>query len=351
MNGIAVPLLVAAALVITGCIAVRDGIVPIEARHALSAEAFSVALIGDIPYSDRQIELLDHLITAINADPSVRFVMHAGDIKGRAPCDDQLFVERFDQFQKFQKPFIYTPGDNDWTDCHREGNGRYHPLERLAFLRRVFFRNPSQSTGGWPIPVRSQGTVPGFESFIENILFVEGRVVFATVHVVGSNNGLVPWVGLDPSDSFDRPRRDRIEEFRAREDAAIHWLEEIFRVAETMDSPGVLILIQANPRFEVHRDREGRTGFNRFLDTLRDLTVGYGKPVLLAHGDWHYLRIDKPMHKITQAGEREPIQSLIRIQIPGSPHVRWLKIAVDPQSPEVFLLVEPFVRKQDSLPW
>jgi hypothetical protein len=36
----------------------------------------------------------------------------------------------FGYFNSLSKPFWYTPGDNDWTDCHRNNNGALNPLER-----------------------------------------------------------------------------------------------------------------------------------------------------------------------------------------------------------------------------
>lgn len=351
MKASTIPLLAAVALVLVQCSPLRDGIVLAGADRRLSPEAFSIALMGDIPYSDRQIELFEELIRDVNADPTVDLVLHAGDIKGSEPCDDQLYRQRFDLFQRFEKPFIYTIGDNEWADCHRMDNGRHHPLERLAFLRGVFFPDPSRSSGAPPIPVRSQAAIPGFEPFVEHVVFLYKRIVFGTIHVVGSNNDLAPWSGIDPSDTFDHPRLDRIEEFRAREAAVVHWLKAILRVARDADSPGIVILIQANPEFELDPDDEDRAGFNGFLDALRDLTVTYGKPVLLVHGHLHYLWVDKPLTRTTADGREEPVPTMTRIQTPGSPFVRWIKLTVDPQAPEVFLLVDPFIRKMDSLPW
>ena len=93
------------------------------------------------------------------------------------------------------------------------------------------------------------------------------------------------------------------------------------------------------------------TGFNGFVEALRDLTVEYGKPVLLAHGHIHYPWIDKPLFRNTREGGSELVPTLTRIQTAGSPFVRWIKVTIDPQSPEVFLLVDPFINKLDSLPW
>lgn len=351
MKIVPLALVAAVACVTIQCAPLRDGIVPAGADRRLSPEAFSIALMGDIPYSDRQIGLFEDLLGEVNEDPAVELVLHAGDIKGSGRCDDRLYRQRFALFQRFEKPFIYTIGDNEWADCHRADNGRYHPLERLAFLRAVLFANPARSTGGRPIPVRSQSAVPGFEPFVEHAMFLHKRIVFGTLHVVGSNNDLAPWSGLDPSDSFERPRRDRLEEFQARERAVVHWMTEIFRLARETDSPGIVLLIQANPRFGLERDEEGRAGFNGFLDVLQDLAVDYGKPVLLAHGHRHYLWIDKPLTWAAADGREERVETLTRIQTPGSPTVRWIEVTVDPQAPEVFLLVDGFIHKLDSLPW
>lgn len=346
-----IPLLAVAASCLIQCSPLRDGIAPAAADRRLSPEAFSIALMGDVPYSDRQVALVEELIRDVNADPAIDLVLHAGDIKGSGPCDDRLYRDRFALFQQFDRPFVYTIGDNEWADCHRKDNGRYHPLDRLAFLRSVFFSNPSRSSGGRPIPLRSQSALPGFEPFVEHVLFLHKRIVFGTVHVVGSNNDLAPWSGLDPADTVARPRRDRLAEFQARQAATVHWLNEIFRVAREEGSPGIVLLIQANPRFELDRDEEGRAGFNGFVDTLRALTVHYGRPVLLAHGHRHYLWIDKPLYWICADGRRERVETLTRVQTPGSPFVRWIKVTVDPQSPDVFLLQDRFTHKLDSLPW
>lgn len=350
MKVAAFPQLVAVALVMIQCSSLRVEVVPIDSRRALSPETFSVALMGDIPYSARQIELFGELIRDVNADPTVELVLHAGDLKGSGPCDDQVYRERFILFQQFHKPFIYAIGDNEWTDCHREGYGQYHPLERLHLLRKVFFAHPQESSGGQRIRVRSQSTVLGFEDYVEHVVFLYKRIVFGTLHVVGSNNDLEPWSGIDPGDTFDTPRPDRFQEFQAREKAAIQWMHEVFLLAQETESPGVVILIQANPRFELSRHDQRRAGFNGFLDALRDHTVEYGKPVLLAQGDLHRLLIDKPLYRTNKNGRREHVPALTRIQTPGSPFVRWIKITIDPQSQEVFLLVEPFIHKLDSLP-
>ena len=118
---------------------------------------FAFALIGDMPYGAAREEPFNRLVDEINRDNDVDFVMHVGDIKaGSERCDDSLILHRFELYQRFQRAFVYTPGDNEWTDCHRLNNGSRNPLERLAFVRSVFFPQVGQTTGGKVRPVRSQ---------------------------------------------------------------------------------------------------------------------------------------------------------------------------------------------------
>jgi hypothetical protein len=108
---------------------------------------YSFAVIGDVPYGAAQVAAFPSWIDQINSsDPEMTF--HVGDIKnGSSRCDDAYYTMIRTQFDRFVGPLIYTPGDNEWTDCHRANNGAYHPLERLAYDRSVFFAQPGISLG------------------------------------------------------------------------------------------------------------------------------------------------------------------------------------------------------------
>jgi hypothetical protein len=44
------------------------------------------------------------------------------------------------QFQQFKFPVVYTPGDNEWTDCHKTKEFKSGaPLNELASVRSLFF--------------------------------------------------------------------------------------------------------------------------------------------------------------------------------------------------------------------
>ena len=70
----------------------------------------------------------------------VDFALHTGDIKsGSTLCNDFYYTRFEDLSDSLNFPSLWTPGDNDWTDCHRTNNGPYNPLERLDYLRARFY--------------------------------------------------------------------------------------------------------------------------------------------------------------------------------------------------------------------
>jgi hypothetical protein len=294
---------------------------------------FALALIGDMPYGAARETSFTRLVAEINRDNDVDFVMHAGDIKaGSERCDNDLIVRRFGFYQTFQRAFVFTPGDNEWTDCHRVNNGQHDPLERLAFLRSVFYPQVGQTTGGQLRPVQSQAEGAPYSEFVENVMFRKHSVMFATVHVVGSNNDLEPWVGISPTDSCASPRADRIAEFERRQAAALAWLDEVFAAAA--DTKGLFLLIQANPYNAPSDPVRCPSGFQAFLTRLQTRAQAYGRPVLLAHGDDHFFLMDQPL----------PNKLFSRLQTYGEGLVHWVKVHVDPRSTGVFTIEQKIVR-------
>ncbi len=303
-----------------------------RASAPASAAAFSFALIGDTPYSRFEEPRAAQLLEEINADAAIRFVLHAGDIKGSSePCSDVLLRSRLEQLRSVRTALVLTPGDNEWTDCHLAAAGRFNPLERLAAFRRLAYPDPRRSLGQRPLAVHSQANQAGFAEFAENTRFASDGIVFIAIHVVGSSNGLEPWRGFDPSDRVAAPRADRMAEFGHRQAANLAWLEQGFAFAEAEQAAGVVILMQANMRFELPAADARRAGFNAVIDRLHALTRRFGKPVLLAHGDRHFYWVDRPLADATP-----PARNLLRVQTFGSPLSGWVKITADPGLLEVF---------------
>lgn len=340
MNTKFIARVIAIAIAATSGLALADG--GFHRGHGGPGSSF--ALIGDTPYGLAEEAKFDNVISDINRSRDVQLVVHTGDVKqGSERCDDAVFLRRFQQFQRFRDAFIVTPGDNDWTDCHRANNGGYLPTERLAKFREIFYPDPSRSTGQRPVPVFSQSKVPGFEVFVENAMWRFSGVTMATLHVVGSNNDLAPWNQIDPDDTIDNPRADRIAEFESREAAALAWIDRVFDAATATRSAGVMIAMQANPNFELPAADQNRQGFNRVLERLVARTIAFGKPVLLVHGDSHYFRMDKPLAGPVKPSGVATLENFTRVENFGSPNVHWVEIQVDRRDPNVFTIVPHIV--------
>jgi hypothetical protein len=360
-----------------------------------SANALTLAVYGDSPYGlappavapaltdISQLQATPALIDSINSDPKVDLVLHVGDThSGSEPCyahtaDNPIVggnsVETvFNLWQAYKDPLVYTPGDNEWTDCTKKKEGgavngvggvSYYdasqpghlpgdPLDNLAFVRGLFFANPGVTLGGRKKQVLSQGLVdPAYPAFVENVLWEQSKVVFATVNVTGSNNDTLPWYGNGkplPVASLQSRQRDEVTQRTA---AAISWLDRAFAQATADDAAGVVIGMQADMWDIAQRDNgEGLNGYDGIVDELASLAKAFGKPVLLINGDSHQFEVDRPLSSafygapanvtvgdIHHVGYAVP--NLQRITVEGSTFAQakwWLKLTVDPSTPDVF---------------
>jgi hypothetical protein len=300
-----------------------------------------LAVIGDTPYGAAQIADFPNLVAAINGAPDVARVVHLGDIKnGSSSCDDAYFAQVFAGFGGFADALIYTPGDNEWTDCHRANNGAYDPLERLDAVRRQFFPLPGRTLGAVRKDVLTQSSLPAFSTFVENTMWAEAGVTFATLHVVGSNNSLLPWYSEDKTGTkVDDPLR-RLGEELGREAADLDWLERTFAFARRSGAKGVALFMQADMWDPAIFGANQYDGFTATVRRLADLTRAFGKPVLLLEGDSHVFKVDNPLASgDARYGVSAPVPNLTRIVVQGSttaPLTEWLRLKVDPTSAAVF---------------
>ncbi len=295
--------------------------------------AFDVGLIGDFPYAPEQERQADNLLDELNAE-NLAFVAHDGDIKsGSTACTDNVYRREYRRFEGSKNPFVYTPGDNEWTDCHRPPNPtpeEADPLNRLDLLRRTFYAD-DESLGRREIPLQRQG-----EEYPENARWRSGGVTFATMHVVGSNNN---------RPATEAPTTGNEREWRARNAANIAWLKGTFGSAERRGSGAVMVVIQANI-FE--EDTDQPSGFTGFKEALRRETIEFGKPVVLVHGDSHYFRIDKPLY--AEDGDEETrVLNFTRVETFGDADVHWVRATVDTGDDEVFSF-EPEIVEENIAP-
>lgn len=348
---LAVSLSLVAAL---GCSAPRGSVPPLERAARAPGPAgqrFDFALIGDLPYTPEDLVRFDRLVRDVNEhDPRVEWVVHVGDVRGggASPCSDEVLADRFARMQRFEGAFVFTPGDNDYLDCRA-----FDPHERLAFLRRLFFPDPDRTTGGAPIAVESQRTRRGFEAFVENAMWSRGGVVFATVHALG----------------VERLPDPHPELTAARNAAAVAWLDEVFARAERERSPAVFVAMQADPWMVTGppkvtrllcRGAPGsespclapRPGVEPLYGVLERRAAAFGRPVLVATGDLHFFRVDKPLLVAGTLGDEDPqtLENLTRVEAFGSPYVHWLRIAVDPADRDVFSFHPEVIPENETRP-
>ena len=275
-------------------------------------KAFRFLATGDLPYSPKQDGKYRRLLKQSEGE-NFAFMMHVGDFKAQsAPCSDSEFEKIRNLFREYPKPIVYTPGDNEWTDCHGVGAD---PIERLGQIRQQFFKD-RKTLRLDELKVQYQSRDPKFSKYVENYRFSKANVLFIVAHVVGSGNNLRP----------DDP--PSMKEFKSRNAANTAFLKEGFAAAIESDVAGVAVVIHANPGFE----KENPGGFKGFLATMREFLARYRKPVVCIHGDTHYYRIDKPF----KDKNGETYMHFTRMEVFGSPNVAGVVVSVNPKDPQVF---------------
>lgn len=308
---------------------------PVAGAKQPPAPAKTYAVIGDTPYGAAQVAAFPQDVAALNADPDASLVLHLGDIKsGSTRCDTSYFELVRSQFDAFADPLVYTPGDNEWTDCHRASNGGYQPDERLAELRRVFFDRPGHTLGA------DREVVAQEAPYAENVLWRDADVVFGTVHVVGSNNDLAPWFG-DAETPDQRVRR--LAEHEGRLAADLRWIDAIFDTAKRTQAAAVVVAMQADMWDASAIAADQVSGFTALVQALAQRARTFHEPVLLLNGDSHLYSSDRPLADPAAEssrifGVRRGAPNLVRVTVQGSTNVphEWLKLHVDPSTPEVF---------------
>jgi hypothetical protein len=245
----------------------------------------------------------------------LEFIVHVGDFKsGSTPCTDELFAERLADMNGSANPIVYTPGDNEWTDCRRKNAGQMDPLERLARLRQMFFAD-EWSLGRRRIRTQVQSEclernagVCACGPYPENRAWMHGGIRFVTLNIPGSDNN----VGFDAASDA---------EAKCRNEANRQWLERAAAASESGNERALAVFIQADPWETRHL-----AVYAGFLAQLKAAATRLRKPVLFVHGDSHVYRFDTPFG----------IPYLARLETYGSPQVGWVRVTVDANDPQVF---------------
>lgn len=324
------------------------------------------AVYGDAPYGTTPTDTSEFAATpafikSVNDDPKVRLVMHVGDIhSGSQYCTESYDRAVLGLWDAFKDPLVYTPGDNEWSDCHKvkEGGGLYNastgqidyvkdasgacvdyacgnPTANLDLVRSIFFAQPGVTLGGRKKAVLSQASAfdpahPSDAKYVENVMWEQNQTVFVTVNIPGgSNNDADKWYGTPTASAA------QTQEAAERTAADLRWIDAAFARAQADGAKAVLIQTQADMWDVDGKDPAHLQNYKPIVTSIASHTTAFGKPVLLLNGDSHVYKSDNPM---STANPLDAIYSpalnvpnFHRVVVHGSTFpLEWLKLTIDP---------------------
>jgi len=333
-----------------------------------TADVLTLAVYGDAPYGTTptdtsEFEATPAFIDSINADPHVSLVVHVGDIhSGKQFCTEAYDRAVFGLWTAFKDPLIYTPGDNEWSDCHKlaEGGGIWNktthqidyvldasgnpvdfangdPITNLALVRSIFYPNPGVSLGGRKKEVFSQAQYfdasnhPGDSAFVENVMWVQSKVLFVTVDLPGgSNNDQDIWYGAPAMSAR------QAAEIPARTGADLRWLDQAFDLAQHDTEIQAVVIVAQADMWDAEKGPAHQAGYEPFVQNIAQHTTAFGKPVLMLNGDSHVYRSDDPLLATDPLNYMHPgynVPNFHRIVVHGSTFpLEWMRLTVDPRA-------------------
>ena len=293
---------------------------------AVPVGASEFIVLGDMPYGDEPVieERYRKLIRRVNEE-NPDFVIHLGDTKsGSTLCSDEFYYRQKVFFSIFTAPLLYTPGDNEWTDCHRSNNGGYDPLDRLKMLRKIVF-DGSYFEQSALLGLQSQGTLmEEFSEFIENQMWVSSGTLFLLIHVVGSNNN------MDSGTSLGE------REFLLREKANKHWIDSAFDLLQEDRIRDLVVVFHGDPFVDWMMPKPSLMypGFSETVgNSLFELAKTTDKKILFIHGDTHRYTWNHPFYA---AGHIRG--NVSRLVVPGAKDMRAVKISIQRDNDLYYIL-------------
>jgi len=303
---------VAGATLVAGASTLAQNGNPINSH---SKNVLTLAVYGDSPYGTTptdttETDLTPAFIASINRDPKVDLVIHVGDIhSGKQFCTEAYDRTIYDLWSAFKNPLIYTPGDNEWADCHKSGEGGHvhvngnpvdyadgDPIANLDLIRSIFFANPGYTLGGRKKQVLTQAqhydlAHPTDGYYVENVMWEQSQVLFVTLNLPGgSNNDDDNWFGLAKTQA-------QTDEVSQRSQADLDWLDAAFAQAQHDGAQAVLITTQADMWDRDGKDVSHLANYEPFIASIAAHVSDFGGPVLLFNGDSHHYRSDNPLKK------------------------------------------------------
>ena len=158
---------------------------------------------------------------------------------------------------------------------------------------------------------------PALRPFVENRRWRIGEILFATLHVVGSNNNY----GFDAAS--DEEHRDRMR-------AVLAWMDGTFAEAKSQRRGSGGAVVPGRPAVRDPLSVPQRV--QRFIVALEREAQDFAKPVLIVHGDSHVLKIDRPL----RTPENRIVTNLVRLVVPGAYSIEGVLVTVDPAAEPPF---------------
>jgi len=284
-------------------------------------ERFSFVALGDTAYKiPDDYPIYTSLIETINLS-SPAFSIHVGDTKGWGDCGDEFQLKQRDFFNSFDAPVVYTPGNNEWSDCWEDNQGNHDPLVVLDSIRKIFWPEP-RSLGRKPMALERQGDGEAFPAYLENSRWQTAEVTFATVNVVGEHNN-----------QFLRDEK-LWREFVDREKANMAWIRAAFAAAGKSTHKAIVIAMHSDIFFE-KTDLAGGP-FKSIVDAIAEGARAFPGQVLVIHGHEHDFMIDRPLREWDSDASTMSLEDVTRLQVHGWPEMKAVRVSVDTSTPWVF---------------
>lgn len=257
----------------------------------LTSSAFLV--MADMPYTSvdhqrlaPQGKLYKHVQVTEHA-----FLMHLGDMKaGSETCTDERLIQNKALLRQISKqPFIYTPGDNDWTDCDRKNlSPNFDELARLDFIKSLMF---DQSYLQQAAKLEHYKTQP---NMLENARWQFADIEFMTLHIAGTHNGRRQILKSDKAAAYQQAQQ--------RDTLNLQWLAQVNPAAKAYVI-GFQADIYTHNTGEPACNAERTTacdGFKIYREALANFANKVKKPVLVMHGDTGAYCIEKLSDNLTR---------------------------------------------------
>jgi hypothetical protein len=195
----------------------------------------------------------------------------------------------------------------------------------------MFFPVPGQTIGGRKKQVLTEADDPANSAFVENVMWQESQVVFATLNLQGSNDDLAPWGTPLPADAGNYP--SQVDERKARIQANQAWLIKAFDLAKATDAPGIVLMFQA----DMWDATSALSGFDDIVKQIGDLAIAFGKPVLILEGDSHVFRVDQPYTPSSPLFGLHPATpvapNVTRLVVEGSAgRTEYVRLTIEPKA-------------------